>query len=345
MRLKITCTDNFNLQTINETCTLPHVICLINDNYLCACDSKSIYLIDENLKIVKTMCLIETLEKTLNSQNPGDRLKTRNGNMSNNDLTINSLNPNMYSCVSTSSIGSNGSQLINSLNLKLKVKAICYDWYDTQIYLLISIHNQHCLLNVFKMEFTHKTNIVINLKNRPYRHTQQQLEHTVKKIHSFNLYLKNTIHLPIINPIGSKSMACSQRYFFVSEKDTMFVRVMDKENGKYMFSIKSSMTSSTTSEYKKNLNIDEDETLKIQDICVNQRNGLLYVAFSYSIEVFNEKGEFLWKHCFLNELNRQLPTINGKIIRMSLSRNGTLAFVTQQGSNVTDFKNTCYTYA
>lgn len=247
---------NFLVQIVEK---LPKFLCFVGNNSFIGCDNQNFYLINENLELTRTISLMDTLEM----RNKGSyRSKTNS----------------------------------NTLDLNIKVKALTYDTNIKKVFLLLTIHGQQTLLNIFDLEF--KAQIHDN---------------------SVHMSLFKTFHVPLV-PKGSKSMICNENYLFVCEKK-LGVRTFNKQNGQYLFSLRSfeqfaPQTPTLKSQtFNKNDNFDTSCNIKntltrnerVQDICMDLNNNI-YVAYNYSIELYSSKGEFKWKHAF--ETNETIANYN-----------------------------------
>lgn len=108
---------NLDITVIDENFT-PFVTSISSKLSLC-CDNDSIYLYNEQFKLIRAIPLLEALETT------------------------------RASCKKPKNSGIN-KDLKQTLNLK--VNAICYGSENKRLYILISVQNQHTFLNIFKTE-------------------------------------------------------------------------------------------------------------------------------------------------------------------------------------------------
>lgn len=296
--------------------TLPKMCCLVNYNYTIGCNSEFIYLLDDQFRYIRIMCLFEMLE----------------------------MKPPQSSNLTQIRKSNHHSSLINRFNLKLDVQAICYDKRTKRVYLLITIHNQYCLLNILDLDLTLKPKLSLNITNYTENIQLISQKPQISTSINFNLYLNNTIHIPILNSnIIAKSMCCNDNYLFICEKNFL-VRAFSKENGKYLFTITQAaniieppiignnsnrplgtpfsmlITNLTDSQEKESNLLDEFQD-GVQDIGADLR-GNLYVAYGYMLKVFSPTCNFLWKH----EFSRR--SINGKVTHLCVNKSS-LAVITQ----------------
>jgi serine/threonine protein kinase len=213
-------------------------ICSLNNKCLLVCNSKSIYIYDKNFKCLKRMSLIDALEM-------------RNQNSS-NEAALTATSNNTHS------------NLLN--NLKLKVKCLYYSLKTRRLYLLLSIHDQHCLVSTFDVDISCRE--TGRLKEGDDRESVQ-LQH-------FELTFKNSFHMNI-HPNSIKSFVCSSERLFaccLDNKLNKFIRVFDLNDAQ------SSFVLGTTNEIAKDVCIDSDERV--------------WIAFEHSLQMCNKNGELLW---------------------------------------------------
>jgi hypothetical protein len=340
---------------LEATECLPQLICLIENNYIIGSDSEFFYLIDDHLKYVKNVMLIDALET----------VRTANGSV-------------------LSSIRGKRGNMIDLINLKLRVKALCYDMPNKKIYQLVTIQNQHCILNVFELEFSVTKTVSNSLS----------LNKTATESIVFNIYLNGKFHLSTVTADGSKVLQCTDTYLYICEREKS-IRAFCKENTQYVHTVRSTQQTNNQNQpqlpqqqqpqqqYALQTNQQQPPPLptqgnenKLQDFCVDF-HGNMYVAYSYSIEAYNPKGEFIWTHDFNNNAslksknspksllvkeielsespspsksvqsnsnnsNNNNHTIQGKIIRITVNKSGLLALITQDDKD--EYKNRLYIY-
>jgi serine/threonine protein kinase len=325
---------------IEGTECLPQILCPIDLNYILGSDSDYFYLIDDHFKYVRNIYLIEALETVKNTTtNTISRIKRTN--------------------------------ILDLINLKLRVKAICYDAPNKKLYQLVTIQNQHCILNVFELEFSvTETKSPINLNK------EQNI--------LFNLYLIGKFHLPTVSADGSKALQCTDAFLYICERERS-IRAFCKENSQYLHTVRSmnqlnnshnqpnqqayaiAATSTAVQQVQQQPQLNNEN--KLRDFCIDF-HGNMYVAYNYSIEAYNPKGEFIWMHDFnnnsslklknspksliINENNRaelsndhnkqtaNHNTIQGKIMRIAVGKNGLLALITQDDKD--EYKSRLYVY-
>ena len=299
----------------------PKCFCQITNNYLIGANSELIYLIDENLKYVKSACLIETLEmkrETEQQQNSSYNQQQKKH-----------------------------TTLINKFDLRLDTVSVCYDHFDVEtrkIYLLTSVHDQYFFINVFELDFNLKYKISIKNMEQPQLSQARESNELLKQA-EFNLYLRSKYFIQKLSTeFLSKKILCNQNYLFICERN-LTVRVFGKQNGKYLFSIKNNPQGNSKSNDNAKNSVNEliksnfdDLSLKngkVKDISVDT-NGNLYVAYHFSINVFNEYCEFLWRYDFQNELN------NLRIVQISTLKTNSIGLLVEDEKN--NFSNKLFIY-
>lgn len=357
--------------------TLPKLLCQINEDYLIGCDSDYFYLIDENLNEIKKLDLIDKLHNSTTAIKLSNDIDEplipldAEFNSNNNSLTQTYRNrmPNANKYIEIN----NEKFLINTqrdrINLNLKCKSICYDSVQNKIHLLLTIQNRFNLLIVFDIDLSINLiksstidtsanfidqeliagnkgkNFLVKKQAKFAAAKQAKAKEKVVKSVYFDLIIKNIYQLAL-NPQGSKAICVSKYYLFICERERV-IRVFNKDNGRYAFSIhtqssQNAKLNSIDDNNKQTVGNKNDYMININkllisnnpiDICTDF-NGNLYVACSTSIEVYNDKGEFLWKHDISKDM--------GLISRISINKYGLLAFITCDLNDV--FKNKLYAY-
>jgi hypothetical protein len=309
----------------SDNLLFPKTFCQIANNYLIGANSELIYLIDDNLKYVKSMCLIETLE--MKQETEQKRHTT----------------------------------LINKVDLRLDTVSICYSDFEGEqaskkLFMLTSVHNQYFFVNVFDLEFNLRLTLNVNIKNADMNNDGDETSSAgattggFTKQAKFKLLLRNKFFVShLSSEFLNKKILCNQNYLFICERNNI-VRVFSKDNGRYLFSIKnhdqqrSDMKSESRVSDKNNSNNSvPSETFdelsqnkgKVKDICVDV-NGNLYVAYNFSINVFNENCEFLWKYDFRREL------INFRIVQISILKTNSIGMLVEDEKN--NYSNKMYIF-
>jgi hypothetical protein len=95
---------------------------------------------------------------------------------------------------------------------------------------------------------------------------------------SVSLVFKNIFYMPL-TPKGIKKLVCNSLHLILCEKNGL-VRVFNKETGRFVQNLRT-----TSANY-------------VKDICVDMSNDDIYIAFNYSIEVFDSKYKLKWTYEF-----------------------------------------------
>ncbi len=98
---------------------IPPFTCILENNYTIGCDSDSLYVFNEHLRVVRLITLIDALETTRSH------------------------------CKKTRLINISLKQ-----NLNLNINAMFYELSTKKLYLLITVQNQQCFLNIFDVEMS-----------------------------------------------------------------------------------------------------------------------------------------------------------------------------------------------
>lgn len=192
---------------------IPPFTCVLENNYTIGCDSDSIYVFNEQLRLVRLISLLEALETTRTHS----KRSKQNVNL--------------------------------KLNLNLNVNAMCYEIPAKKLYLLITVQNQHCFMNIFDLEMSStqasdpkqtqgSTNTTKNTDTTPPNGldsgtlTLPKLAVVSGKF-EFNLYLDKKYHMGAVKPNVVRSMVCSDQYLFINEHDNS-TRVFLKETGNFI---------------------------------------------------------------------------------------------------------------
>lgn len=190
------------------------------------------------------------------------------------------------------------SSLVNRAQLKLAAHSMYYDKKDLKLYLLVTVHKKYFFINIFKCE----------------------LKKNFKDI-KFELNLLKMLHMNILDASKSekKKLSLNQNLIFVS--DEWFIRIFDKNNLKYLFTVNSDPKYNQFIEhsiyfgsFRSDVNEkDWHSVKKIEDIDVDSK-GYLYVAFEGLIKCYDQNGQFLWKFKFSADV------LNGKIRKICLNK-------------------------
>ena len=148
--------------------------------------------------------------------------------------------------------------------MDIKVFSSVYDVKSKKFFLLISIKQQQCLLTIFDVN------------------------------ENINLVFKNIFYMPL-TPKGTKKIVCNSLHLILCEKNGL-VRVFHKETGRFVQNLRTS--NSRYAELHKDKLATMNRHDNVKDICVDNVNDDIFIAFNYSIEVFNSKYKLKWKFVF-----------------------------------------------
>ncbi len=325
-------TDTKNLEITALDDALPTHTCIIDHNYALGCDADYLYLFNEQFKTLRVMSLIDALETTRNLATCKAPRQTAKGN------SVSSVNQNREL----------------KLNLNLNVNAICYEITSKKLYLLITVQNQHCFLNIFDIDLR--------------VHGQFKYE--------FAIFLDKKYHMASVRHDMVIKMLCNEQNLFICERDKS-LRAFSKENGSFAFKVETSVCDEVLPEVNPknspfqctNSSIRNEMVAQsftdIQDFCIDW-HGNIYVAFEASIRAFNKRSDMIWCHefdvvkagggnevrviggggngedkCGLN--GNKANCIQGKIQRISVSKTGALLCVTQDEREPN--KSRCYFFS
>lgn len=153
--------------------------------------------------------------------------------------------------------------------MDIKVFSAVYDSKMRKFYLLISIKKQQCLLTIFDVN------------------------------DNVNLVFRNIFYMPL-TPKGTKKLLCNSTHLILGEKNGL-VRIFNKETGRFVQNLRTSSNTKYTELHKDKLaSIKPHDNVK--DICIGV-NDDIFIAFSYSIEVFSSKYKLKWAYVFENGLS------------------------------------------
>ncbi|RNA13066.1 serine threonine- kinase Nek3 isoform X1 [Brachionus plicatilis] len=189
------------------------------------------------------------------------------------------------------------SSLVNRAHLRLCSQAMTYDRKHLKLYLLVTVHRKYFFMNIFNCELKKDSKDV-----------------------KFELEVFKTLHINILDTSKSerKKVALNDKLVFVS--DDWFIRIFDKNDFKYLFTVNSDPKYNQFVEqsvYFGSFRSDVFESdmhcvRKIEDIDVDSK-GYLYVAFESLIKCYDQNGQFLWKFKFSKNV------LNGKIKNICFS--------------------------
>lgn len=299
-------------------CALPPLLCTIENNYILGCDSEYFYLIDENFKELRKIDIFERIQQ---SQNGSE----------------------FFVEVNSEKIPTTTKQ--DRSNLKLNPRALCFDPHSNKLFLLLTIQERCSLLFMFDIEVVVYTpapppEIINPETGKPIPQKRKLMKNIYFEI------TRKTVNQIALNSQGSKMMHTSKLYLFILERERL-VRVYSKTTAAYVFCIKSqsineniNLNSIRTKNMKERTieNITRFLTLNNNfnnpvDMCADI-NGNLYLACPSAIEVYNEKGEFIWRHSISKEI--------GLVKRIAVNKIGSLAFIVHDPNDV--FQNKLYMY-
>lgn len=193
---------------------IPPFTCVLENNYTIGCDSDSIYVFNEQLRLVRLISLLEALETTRTHS----KKSKQNVNL--------------------------------KLNLNLNVNAIYYEIPAKKLYLFITVQNQHCFMNIFDLEMIstpaaepkqpQSTSNNTMAKNTDTATVSGSDSLTLPKLavvsggkFEFSLFLDKKYHMGCVKPNAVRSMVCSDQYLFMNEQDNS-TRVFLKETGNFV---------------------------------------------------------------------------------------------------------------
>lgn len=204
MNLEVTVFDDY----------MPPFTCVLENNYTIGCDSDSIYVFNEQLRLVRLISLLDALETTRTHS----KKSKQNANL--------------------------------KLNLNLNVNAICYEIPAKKLYLLVTVQNQHCFMNIFDIEMSsspapepkqpQSTTSTTTAKNTDTTAASGRDSLTLPRLavvsggkFEFSLFLDKKYHMGCVKPNVVRSMVCSGLYLFINEQDNS-TRVFLKETGNFV---------------------------------------------------------------------------------------------------------------